>query len=145
MLFGGSQAILRVVELAQHAARSTLPVMITGETGTGKDVTAKPIRDKSGRTGPIIPINCANFGEGIIESELFGHERGAFTSAVSTHFGVFERADGGTVFLDEITEMKFELQAKLLRVLEENQIMRLGGHNEQQGPFVKAVRDFLKG
>ena len=76
MLFGGSQAILRVVDLAQHAARSTLPVMITGETGTGKDVTAKLIHDKSSHTGPIIPINCANFGEGKIESELFGTKVG---------------------------------------------------------------------
>jgi transcriptional regulator with PAS, ATPase and Fis domain len=129
MLFlGRSQAILRVLELIDKAARSSSTVLIIGESGVGKDVAANEIHRLSGRTERYLPKNCAAFGEGLIESELFGHERGAFTSAVDRRPGIFEQANGGTVFLDEITEMKLELQAKLLRVLEERQVTRLGGH-----------------
>lgn len=129
MLFlGRSQAILRVLELIDKAARSSSTVLIIGESGVGKDVAANEIHRLSGRPGRYLPKNCAAFGEGLIESELFGHERGAFTSAVDRRPGIFEQANGGTVFLDEITEMKLELQAKLLRVLEERQVTRLGGH-----------------
>lgn len=129
MLFlGRSQAILRIQELIDKAARSSSTVLIIGESGVGKDVAANEIHRLSGRTGRYLPKNCAAFGEGLIESELFGHERGAFTSAVDRRPGIFEQANGGTVFLDEITEMKLELQAKLLRVLEERQVTRLGGH-----------------
>jgi len=129
MLFlGRSQAILRIQELIDKAARSSSTVLIIGESGVGKDVAAYEIHRLSGRTGRYLPKNCAAFGEGLIESELFGHERGAFTSAVDRRPGIFEQANGGTVFLDEITEMKLELQAKLLRVLEERQVTRLGDH-----------------
>jgi transcriptional regulator with GAF, ATPase, and Fis domain len=113
-----SQAILRVLELIDKAARSSSTVLIIGESGVGKDVAANEIHRLSGRTGRYLPKNCAAFGDGLIESELFGHERGAFTSAVDRRPGIFEQANGGTVFLDEITEMKLEFQAKLLRVLE---------------------------
>ena len=129
MLFlGRSQAILRTRELIDKVARSTSTVLIIGESGVGKDVTANEIHRLSGRRGLYLPKNCAAFGDGLIESELFGHERGAFTSAVDRRPGIFEQANGGTVFLDEITEMKLELQAKLLRVLEERRVTRLGGH-----------------
>lgn len=128
MFLGRSQAIRRVLELIDKAARSSSTVLIIGESGVGKDVAANEIHRLSGRTGRYLPKNCAAFGEGLIESELFGHERGAFTSAVDRRLGIFEQANCGTVFLDEITEMKLELQTKLLRVLEERQVTRLGGH-----------------
>jgi transcriptional regulator with PAS, ATPase and Fis domain len=128
MFLGRSQAILRVLELIDKAARSSSTVLIIGESGVGKDVAPNEIHRLSGRTGRYLPKNCAAFGEGLIESELFGHERGAFTSAVDRRPGIFEPANGGTVFLDEITEMKLELQAKLLRVLEEREVTCLGGH-----------------
>ena len=122
--------MFRVQELVGKAARSNQCVMITGETGTGKEVAAKLIHDLSPRKGQFVAINCANLSEGLIESELFGHERGAFTSAHATRLGIFELADGGTVFLDEITEMKADLQGKFLRVLQERSFRRVGGQKE---------------
>jgi transcriptional regulator with PAS, ATPase and Fis domain len=126
-MLGRSQAILRLREFIAKAAPSKSAILIVGETGVGKDVASQEIHDLSGRKGNYIPINCSTFGEGLIESELFGHEKGAFTSAVERRLGVFEQANNGTVFLDEITEMKLELQAKLLRVLEDHHVARLGG------------------
>src|SRR5262249_15181232 len=126
-MFGRSQAILRLREFMGKVAPSNSAVLIIGDTGVGKDVAAAEIHRLSARKGRYIPINCSALGEGLIGSELFGHERGAFTSAVERHIGVFEQANGGTVFLDEITEMKPELQAKLLRVLEDQHVTRLGG------------------
>ena len=122
VFLGRSQAILRIQELIDKAARSSSTVLIIGESGVGKDVAANEIHVFRGRAGAFFRKTAPRFGEGLIESELFGHERGAFTSAVARRPGIFEQANGGTVFLDEITEMKLELQAKLLRVLEDHKI-----------------------
>ena len=116
-LFGRSPAMRRVIVAIERLASSSASVVITGETGTGKELVARTIRELSPRrTAPYVPINCAAIPESLMESELFGHERGAFTGADRHHQGCFEAANGGTLLLDEITEMKPELQAKLLRV-----------------------------
>ena len=106
MFVGGSQAILRVQELIDKAARSSSTVLIIGESGVGKDVASNEIHARSKRSGRFLAVNCAAIPGDLIESELFGHERGAFTRAAARRLGIFEQADGGTVFLDEITEMK---------------------------------------
>src|SRR5580658_287625 len=121
----------RVMMLAGHAATSSASILITGETGSGKEVVARAIHDLSGRhKGPFIAINCAAIPETLVESELFGHERGAFTGADKRRAGCFELAQGGTLFLDEIGEMKIGLQSKLLRVLEDHKVRRVGGTGE---------------
>lgn len=127
MFLGRSQAILRVLELIDKAARSSSTVLIFGETGVGKEAAAREIHARSHRRGPFLPINCATVPRDLFESELFGHERGAFTSANARRLGIFEQAHGGTVLLDEITEMNIDLQPKLLRVLEERTVRRVGG------------------
>ena len=122
-MVGRSLAIRRAIRLIEEAAPTSAPVIITGESGTGKELAARAIHDKSPRRNrPFVPINCAAVPETLIESELFGHERGAFTGADRRREGCFERANGGTLLLDEITEMRPEMQAKLLRVLEEQRI-----------------------
>src|SRR5216684_4440197 len=126
MFVGGSQALLRVQELIDKAARSGSTILIIGESGVGKDVASNEIHARSKRSGRFLAVNCAAIPGDLIESEL-GHERGAFTSASTRRLGIFEQANGGTVFLDEITEMKPELQPKLLRILEEHKIRRIGG------------------
>lgn len=131
MFLGRSQAILRVLELIDKAARSTSTVLIVGETGVGKEVAAKEIHSRSGRRDKkLVAVNCSTLPRDLAESDLFGHERGAFTSAVGRRLGYFEQANGSTIFLDEITEMSRELQPKLLRVLEEHTIRRVGGEGE---------------
>jgi len=130
-LVGRSLAIRRAIRLIEEAAPTSAPVIITGESGTGKELAARAIHDKSPRhRRPYVAINCAAVPETLIESELFGHERGAFTGADRRREGCFERANGGTLLLDEITEMRPEMQAKLLRVLEDKKISRLGGSGE---------------
>jgi DNA-binding NtrC family response regulator len=127
-LIGADGGLAEVDRLIALAASSDAPVLITGETGTGKNVVAKNIHYRSqGRAGPMIPINCAALPENLIESELFGYEKGAFTGAEGTRKGVFEMAEGGTLFLDEIGEMPSHLQSKLLSALEDRQVKRLGG------------------
>ncbi len=130
-MIGGSLAIRRAIRLIEQAAPTDVSVVITGESGTGKERAARAIHDQSPRCNrPFVPVNCSAFPEGLIESELFGHERGAFTSADRRQEGLFERASGGTIFLDEVTEMPLAMQPKLLRVVEEQRIRRLGGSAE---------------
>ncbi|MBY0257838.1 sigma-54 dependent transcriptional regulator [Methylobacterium sp.] len=118
----------RVVKLAEQVARSEASVLITGESGTGKEVLARHVHGKSNRANrPFVSVNCAAIPEALLESELFGHEKGAFTGAVARRIGRFEEAHGGTLLLDEISEMDVRLQSKLLRALQERVIDRVGG------------------
>ena len=127
-LVGQSLAFRHVIGLARDVAPTPSTVFITGETGTGKELIAQAIHDWSPRhSKPMVRVNCAAFPAGLVESELFGHERGAFTGADRAREGKFELAHGGTLFLDEIGEMPLETQAKLLRVLQDGLIDRLGG------------------
>ncbi|TCD25629.1 response regulator [Pedobacter psychrodurus] len=127
-IIGKSTALLSVLDKIKIVAPTDTSVLITGESGTGKEEMAKSIHRLSHRnTKPIVAVNCAALPADLIESILFGHERGAFTGAINTRIGKFEEANGGTIFLDEIGEMPFDLQAKLLRVLQEKEIERIGG------------------
>src|SRR5262245_30943752 len=128
VIIARSPAMLGVLAQARQAARSKAAILIDGESGTGKELVAHLIHEVSLRAGkPYIRVNCAALSEGLVESELFGHERGAFTGAEQFHAGRFERADTGTLLLDEIGEMPLKLQAKLLRALEEEEFERVGG------------------
>jgi DNA-binding NtrC family response regulator len=121
-------AMQATVQRAEQVARSEASVLITGESGTGKEVLARHIHRRSRRgAGPFVALNCAAIPDNLLESELFGHEKGAFSGAVARRVGKFEAADGGTLLLDEISEMDVRLQAKLLRALQEKEIDRLGG------------------
>ena len=127
-ILGSSRAMLQMFALMRRAAESDLPVLIRGESGTGKELVAKALHYNGPRKEKRLEVvNCAALPEGLFESELFGHERGAFTGAGRRHLGAFERANGGTVFLDEIAELKPDQQAKLLRVLQEREVQRVGG------------------
>jgi DNA-binding NtrC family response regulator len=130
-LVGNSHAMRQIYTTIEQVAGSAVSVLITGESGTGKEVVAQTIHHLSPRAArPFVPINCSAIPESLMESELFGHERGAFTGAVARRDGCFELANSGTLFLDEIAEMPVMLQAKLLRVLEERKVRRLGGSKE---------------
>jgi DNA-binding NtrC family response regulator len=123
-----SDAMRRVMNLVERVAAGESRVCIFGETGTGKELVARAVHDKSPRRGgPFVAVNCAAVPQELIESELFGHEKGAFTGAAARHVGKFEQSDGGTLFLDEIGDTPAMMQAKLLRVLEEGEIERVGG------------------
>lgn len=124
---GESCDVQNVRRLVTQVAPSGATVLIQGESGTGKEVVARQIHEQSGRKGPFVAINCGAIPEQLLESELFGHERGAFTGAASARAGRFEMAEGGTFFLDEIGDMPLVMQVKLLRVLEERTIERVGG------------------
>lgn len=127
-IVGNNPALSRVLALAQRVAKSKATVLISGESGTGKEMFARYLHAASGRgERPFVAVNCAALPEHLLESELFGHEKGAFTGAVARKPGKFELADGGTLLLDEISEMDLALQAKLLRVLQEGEIDRVGG------------------
>lgn len=127
-IIGESQAIRRAMQSAASAAPTRATVLLQGESGTGKELFARAIHELSERRDkPFIKLNCAALPEGLVESALFGHERGAFTGALKRVEGAFERAHGGTLLLDEISEMRLDLQAKLLRVLQEQEFERVGG------------------
>lgn len=128
-IIGNSSAIKTVFENIERAVKSQITVSITGETGTGKELIAKAIHYNSKRKNkPFVAVNIAAIPSELIESELFGHEKGAFTGALQKRIGKFEEAEGGTIFLDEIGEMDISLQAKLLRVLQEKEVVRVGGN-----------------
>jgi DNA-binding NtrC family response regulator len=130
-LVGGSKPMQEVMRIVEMAAPSSASVLITGETGAGKEIVARSIHKLSPRaSGPFVAINCSAIPESLMESEIFGHERGAFTGAAERRIGCFELADGGTLLLDEIGEMPAPTQAKLLRVLEDRKVRRLGSKTE---------------
>src|SRR6266852_3404311 len=127
-IIGKSAALRRVIDMVQVEGPTDATVLIKGETGTGKELIAEAIHKRSDRSnGPLVKVNCAAIPAGLLESELFGHERGAFTGAVARGIGRFERAHRGTLFLDEIGDLPLELQPKILRVIQERQFERLGG------------------
>lgn len=127
-IIGESQAITEIIEMADRVAPTDARILITGANGSGKELIARRIHEQSSRaSGPFIEVNCAAIPSELIESELFGHEKGAFTSAVKQRKGKFEQANGGTLFLDEIGDMSLSAQAKVLRALQESIITRVGG------------------
>ncbi|HEX6283519.1 MAG TPA: sigma-54 dependent transcriptional regulator, partial [Pyrinomonadaceae bacterium] len=127
-LLGGSRSLERVLKQARSVAQTSATVLLTGENGTGKEMLARAIHQESPRaSGPFVGVSCAALPETLIESELFGHERGAFTSAIQSRKGRFELANGGTLFLDEVGELSAAVQVKLLRVLQEREFERVGG------------------
>lgn len=130
-IVGDSPAIMKIKETIERVAPTDARVLITGENGTGKELVARWVHEKSNRSaGPMIEVNCAAMPGELIESELFGHEKGAFTSAIKQKLGKFELANGGTLFLDEIGDMSLSAQAKVLRALQENRITRVGGDKD---------------
>jgi two-component system response regulator AtoC len=132
-LIGASSAMQRIYDLIARVAPTQASVLITGESGTGKEMVAQTVHQLSlRRSGPFLPVNCSAVPATLIESQLFGHEKGSFTGAAQQHRGFFERASSGTLFLDEITEMPMELQARLLRVLETGTVMRIGSETQIQ-------------
>ena len=130
-MVGDSAAIQQVKEIIEKVAPTDARVLITGSNGTGKELVARALHENSARSaGPFIEVNCAAIPSELIESELFGHEKGAFTSAIKQRKGKFEQADGGTIFLDEIGDMSLSAQAKVLRALQENKITRVGSDKD---------------
>ena len=130
-MIGESEAIDKIKKMIERVAPTEARVLITGGNGTGKELVARWIHEKSNRAAaPLIEVNCAAIPSELIESELFGHEKGAFTSAIAQRKGKFEQAEGGTIFLDEIGDMSLSAQAKVLRALQENKITRVGGEKE---------------
>ncbi len=130
-MIGESQEIRRIKDMIEKVAPTDARVLITGENGTGKELVARQLHELSSRNGsPLVEVNCAAIPSELIESELFGHEKGSFTSAVKQRIGKFEQANNGTLFLDEIGDMSLSAQAKVLRALQENKITRVGGEKE---------------
>jgi two-component system nitrogen regulation response regulator NtrX len=132
-MIGDSAAIKQIKDMIDRVAPTEARVLITGENGTGKELVARHLHEKSNRAhGTFVEVNCAAIPSELIESELFGHEKGAFTSAIKQRKGSFEQAHGGTLFLDEIGDMSLSAQAKVLRALQESKVMRVGGEKELQ-------------
>jgi DNA-binding NtrC family response regulator len=130
-MLGGSAAMQEVFRLIERVGPTEASVLLTGESGSGKELAAQMIHECSARRGkPFIAINCGAIPAGLIEAELFGYEKGSFTGAVRAHAGVFERAQGGTLLLDEVTEMPLDMQTRLLRVLESRKFYRVGANTE---------------
>jgi DNA-binding NtrC family response regulator len=128
-MVGRSQTMRQIFGLLKKVAPMDISVLITGETGTGKELVARALHHESGRKGPFVVLDCGSIPENLIESELFGHEKGSFTGATSAREGAFERAQGGTIFLDEIGELRLDMQPRLLRVLENREVRRVGGND----------------
>jgi two-component system, NtrC family, response regulator HydG len=124
---GASVAMRRLYPLCERLARARVPVIIEGETGTGKEVLAESLHEMSGSNGPFVVFDCTTVSASLVEAELFGHERGAFTGAVTARAGVFEEANGGTLLIDEIGDLELPLQAKLLRAIDRGEVKRVGG------------------
>jgi two-component system response regulator HydG len=129
-IVSGSPSMTRVAEIVNTVANSEASVLITGESGTGKELVARALHDRSGRRGPFLAVNCAAIPENLLESELFGHTRGAFTDARTDRAGLFTEASGGTLFLDEIGEMPLGMQPKILRALQERKVRPVGASRE---------------
>jgi diguanylate cyclase (GGDEF)-like protein len=129
-LLGTHERMVEIMRTMESSARSRIPILLIGETGTGKDASARLIHRLSGRTGPLVVVDCASIPASLLQSELFGHEKGAFTGAEGRRIGRFEEANGGTIFLDELGELPIELQPKLLRVLQDQTIRRVGGDQD---------------
>ena len=130
-MIGESEGMIRIQETIKKVAPTDARVLVTGENGVGKELVARRIHELSSRAnGPLIEVNCAAIPSELIESELFGHEKGSFTSAIKQRLGKFEQANGGTLFLDEIGDMSHDAQAKMLRALQEGKITRVGGEKE---------------
>jgi transcriptional regulator with GAF, ATPase, and Fis domain len=130
-MIGESAPIIKIKETIDKVAPTEARILITGENGVGKELVARWVHEKSSRaTGPLVEVNCAAIPSELIESELFGHEKGSFTSAVKQRIGKFEQAHGGTLFLDEIGDMSLNAQAKVLRALQEGKITRVGGDKD---------------
>jgi DNA-binding NtrC family response regulator len=137
-IIGASRPMREMFDLIERAARSASTVLITGESGTGKELVARAIHDMSGRKGAFVPVNCAAIPAELIESELFGHTGTAFTGAKQARAGLFEAADGGTIFLDEIGDLPLAVQPKILRALQEGAVRRVGA-NQERAVNVRAV------
>jgi DNA-binding NtrC family response regulator len=132
-MLGQSEVMMRIYNIIEAVAPSSASVLIVGESGTGKELVARALHSKSNRgKGPFVALNCGAFPREILENELFGHEKGAFTGAINEKPGAFEQADGGTLFLDEVAEMEPDIQVKFLRALEQRAFRRLGGKKEVQ-------------
>jgi DNA-binding NtrC family response regulator len=132
-MLGQSEVMVRIYNIIEAVAPSSASVLIVGESGTGKELVARALHNKSNRgKGPFVALNCGAFPREILENELFGHEKGAFTGAINEKPGAFEQADGGTLFLDEVAEMEPDIQVKFLRALEQRAFRRLGGKKEVQ-------------
>ncbi len=130
-IYGHSPALLQAARTISQVSRSDVTVLIGGESGTGKELYARAVHNLSSRAAnPFVPVNCGAIAEGVLESELFGHEKGAYTGAAARREGFFEQANGGTIFLDEIGEIKPEVQVRLLRVIEQRSFMRVGGREQ---------------
>src|SRR5205085_3072920 len=126
-LVGISAEMRQVIRLGQRAAQSNIPILIEGESGVGKELIARAIQGSSDRVGkPFVTVNCGAIPENLVESILFGHEKGSFTGATEKHLGKFQEAHGGTLFLDEIGELRLDMQVKLLRALQESEIDPIG-------------------
>src|SRR5262249_37350098 len=126
LLVGNSRQMRQIAQIIQLVGARRATVLITGETGTGKEMAARAIHLAGRRAGPLVAVNCSALPDALLESELFGHVKGAFTGAWQSRIGRFEQANDGTLFLDEIGDMPMDLQAKLLRVLQEREVQRLG-------------------
>jgi transcriptional regulator with PAS, ATPase and Fis domain len=143
VIVGVSPAIRRALALAERYARTQLPVLLVGATGTGKELFAEHIHERSGRPGPLVDVNCGALPREMVESLLFGHQRGAFTGAIDSKVGHVERSDGGTLFLDELESLATDAQGKLLRVLETGSVQPLGAPAKRRVDLriVSAVQD----